>query len=90
MAHHASALKQIRHSAKGRLRNKSHRSSLKTDIKKFRDMIDGDDLEGARKALSETLSIIDHKASLGIIHKNTASRYKSRLTLALAKASAAK
>lgn len=90
MAHHASALKQIRHSARGRLRNKSHRSGLKTEVKGYRQKLDSKDVDGARKELSSTLSLIDHKAALGIIHKNTASRYKSRLTKALNKAAAAK
>lgn len=88
MAHHASALKQIRHSQKRRIENKSHRSNLKTAIKKFRQHVESEDVEGARKALASTLSQIDHKAAVGIIHKNTASRYKSRLTRALNAAAA--
>ncbi len=89
MAHHASALKQMRHSEKCRVRNKSHRSGLKGVIKNFRQSIDEKDIDAARKDLASTLSQIDHKVSLGIIHKNTASRYKSRLTRAINKAAAA-
>jgi len=90
MAHHASALKQVRHSEKCRIRNKSHRSHLKTSVKKLREMIDEKDVDAAKKNLSKTISQIDHKTTLGIIHKRTASRYKSRLTKALNKASSSK
>ena len=46
--------------------------------------IDGDDLAGAKSALKETISLIDKMASKGIIHRNAAGRYKSRLTTRLA------
>ncbi len=90
MAHHKSALKQIRHSEKCRMRNKSHKSQLKTVTKRFRALVEAEDVEGARKALAPTLSQIDHNAALGIIPKNRADRYKGRLTRALNKAAAAK
>ena len=41
-----------------------------------------------RTALNGTVSIVDKMATKGIIHRNTAGRYKSRLTSRLAKASA--
>jgi small subunit ribosomal protein S20 len=46
--------------------------------------IDGDDLAGAKAALRQTISFIDRMASKGIIHRNAAGRYKSRLTTRLA------
>ncbi|MEW6364661.1 MAG: 30S ribosomal protein S20 [Acidobacteriota bacterium] len=88
MAHHKSALKAIRHSERSRARIKSHKSSLKTATKQFRALVDADDVDAARKTLSPTVSLIDHKAALGIIPKNRASRYKSRLSRALNKAAA--
>ena len=42
-------------------------------------------VDGAKKALSATVSIVDKMATKGIIHRNTAGRYKSRLTARLAK-----
>lgn len=89
MAHHESALKQVRHSEKRRVRNKSHRSHLRSEMKKFRQQVEEGDASAASKSIDATLSMIDHKASLGIIHKNTASRYKSRLTKALNRATTA-
>jgi small subunit ribosomal protein S20 len=46
-------------------------------------------VEGAKKAVSDTFSLVDRAAKWGIIKKNTAARYKSRLTLRLRKASEA-
>ena len=45
-------------------------------------------LDGAKTALSQTVSIVDKMATKGIIHRNTAGRYKSRLASRLTKASA--
>ena len=50
--------------------------------------LDDNGLDGARAALSATVSIVDKMATKGIIHRNTAGRYKSRLSSRLAKASA--
>jgi len=46
--------------------------------------IDGNDLAGAKTALRETISLIDKMVSKGVIHRNAAGRYKSRLTTRLA------
>ena len=46
--------------------------------------IDGNDLAGAKTALKATISLIDKMASKGIIHRNAAGRYKSRLTTRIA------
>ena len=47
-------------------------------------VVDGNDLAAAKTALKETISLIDKMASKGIIHRNAAGRYKSRLTTRLA------
>jgi small subunit ribosomal protein S20 len=64
------------------------RSKLRTALKGIRASIDAKDLDGAKTALNRTVSIVDKMATKGIIHRNTAGRYKSRLTLRLTKASA--
>jgi small subunit ribosomal protein S20 len=51
-------------------------------------MLDAKDLGSARAALKDTVSIVDKMATKGIIHHNTAGRYKSRLMARLTKASA--
>ena len=80
MAHHASALKQMRQGLKRNERNRQNLSQLKTQVKKLRSVIAKGDADEAKKALGETVSEIDKAAKKGVIHDNAAARYKSRLT----------
>ena len=84
MARHASALKAHRQSLKHREHNRQFRSRLRSALKAIRSAIDTKDLAGAKAALKETVSLIDKMASKGIIHRNAAGRYKSRLVGRLA------
>ena len=81
-----SALKANRQNIKRREQNRQMRSRLRTALKAIRASLDEKDLDGAKTALSKTVSIVDKMATKGIIHRNTAGRYKSRLTLRLTKA----
>lgn len=78
-----SALKANRQNVKRRDQNRQMRSRLRTALKGIRAMLDADDVEGAKGALSDTVSIVDKMATKGIIHRNTAGRYKSRLAARL-------
>ena len=84
MASHASALKAHRQSLKHREHNRQFRSRLRSALKEVRAAIDGNDLPAAKTGLKATISLIDRMTSKGIIHRNAASRYKSRLSLRLA------
>ena len=84
MASHASALKAHRQSLKNREHNRQFRARLRNTLKAIRLAIDGNDLAGAKKALRDTVSLIDRMAGKGIIHKNAASRYKSRIAARMA------
>jgi len=84
VASHASALKAHRQSLKNREHNRHYRSRLRTALKNVRSAIEGNDKAAAKSALREVVSLIDKLASKGIIHKNAAGRYKSRLTTRLA------
>jgi small subunit ribosomal protein S20 len=84
VATHASALKAHRQSLKNREHNRQFRSRLRNALKDVRAAIAGNDLAGAKSALKQTISLIDKMASKGIIHRNAAGRYKSRLTMRLA------
>ena len=88
MASHASALKAHRQSLKNRERNRQYRSRLRNALRGIRTAIDGDDLKGAKNALQQTISLIDKMASKGVIHRNAAGRYKSRLSTRVARKSA--
>jgi len=85
VASHASALKAHRQSLKNRDRNRQFRSRLRGALKNVRSAIAGNDLAAARTALKQTISLIDKMASKGIIHRNAAGRYKSRLTTRIAR-----
>ena len=78
-----SALKANRQNVKRREHNRSMRTKLRTALKSIRASLDAKDLTGAKEALSKTVSIVDKMATKGIIHRNTAGRYKSRLALRL-------
>lgn len=84
MATHASALKAHRQSLKNREHNRQFRSRLRGALRAIRAAIDSNDLAGAKAALRATVSLVDRMASKGIIHRNAAGRYKSRLTTRLA------
>jgi small subunit ribosomal protein S20 len=83
-----SALKANRQNVKRREQNRQMRSRLRTSLKAIRASLDAKDLDGAKAALSQTASLVDKMASKGIIHRNTAGRYKSRIAGRLTKATA--
>ena len=83
-----SALKANRQNIKHREHNRQMRSRLRTALKAIRTSLDAKDVTGAKSALNKTVSIVDKMASKGIIHRNTAGRYKSRLSARLVRASA--
>ncbi|MEQ1645171.1 MAG: 30S ribosomal protein S20 [Pyrinomonadaceae bacterium] len=80
MANHKSAEKRVRQNAKRNEINRSNRSKLRTSIKKLRTSVAASDKTGSLELLNPTVSLIDKAVNKGIIHKNTAARYKSRLT----------
>jgi small subunit ribosomal protein S20 len=80
MANHKSALKRVRQNTKRNEINRAYRGKLRTQIKKLRAALSGHDKNGSGELLGPTVSLIDKAANKGIIHKNTAARYKSRLT----------
>ena len=77
MAHHQSAVKRIRTSAKRRIVNRQKRSKMATLVKSVRMAQNKKDAE---VALTETLPYLDKMASNNIIHKNKAANQKSKLT----------
>ena len=83
-----SALKANRQNIKRREHNRGMRSTLRSALKAIRAKLEEKDLDGAKAALSKTVSIVDKMAKTGIIHRNTAGRYKSRLASHVQRASA--
>ena len=70
----------MRQNAKRKEINRSNRSKLRTSIKKLRTAVAGSDKTASTELLFPTVSLIDKAVNKGLIHKNTAARYKSRLT----------
>ena len=80
-----SALKANRQNVKRREHNRALRAKLRTGLKGIRKNLDANNVEGAKKSLQSLQSLVDKMATKGIIHKNTASRYKSRLAAKISK-----
>ncbi len=86
MANTKQAVKRARRDVKRRERNRYHLSRMRTYIRNFRRMVSQGDIERAKEFLPEVVSIIQHTASKGVIHKREASRRVSRVTNLLNKA----
>lgn len=89
MANTVSSLKRVRMSERRTAINRMRKSRLRHQIRAMRRLLDQKDAQGATKLIAGTFSIVDRAAKWGIIKKNTAARYKSRLTLRLRKIAAA-
>jgi len=85
MANIKSAKKRVLIAEKNRLRNSAFKSSIKTALKKVLELAQGEDKEALNAALSKAYQLCDKAVSKGILHKNTAARKKSRLTIAVNK-----
>lgn len=88
MANTVSSLKRVRITERRTAVNRSRKSRLRHQIREMRRLLDRKDIEGATKIVPKTFSVVDRAAKWGIIKKNTAARYKSRLTLRLRKVAA--
>ncbi len=85
MANHKSAIKRARQTAKHNERNTSRHSALRTQVKKFYNVVGGGNQEEIDKLLPETVGLYDRAAQKGVVHRNKAARVKSAMTLAARK-----
>jgi small subunit ribosomal protein S20 len=81
MPNHKSAEKRVRQSEKRRVINRSHRTKVRTYIKKLRSALDAGSQQDVAQILPEAISVIDKSVQKGVLHANAAARYKSRLTV---------
>lgn len=79
MANSAQARKRARQSEKRRQHNASLRSALRTAIKSVRKAVEAGNATDAQAVFRTATGLIDRIADKKIVHKNAASRYKSRL-----------
>ncbi|HEY1057631.1 30S ribosomal protein S20 [Limnobacter humi] len=80
MANTAQARKRAKQAAKLNAHNSAIRSAMRTAVKKVRAAVEAGDKAAAQAVYIETTSILDRVADKEIIHKNKASRQKSRLS----------
>ncbi len=89
MANTVSSLKRVRMTERRTLINRMRKSRLRHQIRAMRRLLEQKDATAAGKMLPATFSLVDRAAKWGIIKKNTAARYKSRLNLRVRKIAAA-
>ena len=89
MATHKSALKAHRQNVKRQEHNRQLRTRLRHALRDIRAAIDTNDPAQVQDALRQTISLVDRLAGKGLIHRNTAARYKSRMAGRIARKSTA-
>ena len=89
MASHESALKAHRQNVKRRDHNRQLRTRLRSALRDIRAAVDAGTSDKVADSVRQTVSLVDKMAAKGLIHRNTAGRYKSRLAARVARQSAA-
>ena len=79
MANTVSALKRVRITERRTEINRFRKSRLRHQIRAMRRLLESKDAKAATALVPQTFSLIDRSAKWGIIQKNTAARYKSRI-----------
>lgn len=80
MANTISSLKRMRQTNRKTTVNRLRKSRLRHQIRSMRRLIEEKNAKGAQAAVPATFSLIDRAAKWGVIKRNTAARYKSRIT----------
>lgn len=83
MANHFSALKRARQTTKRTSRNRANTSRLRTTLRDLRESLAKGDKAATQEVFRSTVSALDKAVQKGVLHNNTASRYKSRLNARL-------
>jgi len=79
MANHFSALKRARQTEKRTAINRANKSRLRLALRGFREAVAAGNKELAEASFRTAVSTLDKATQKGVIHDNTASRYKARL-----------
>jgi small subunit ribosomal protein S20 len=79
MANHVSSLKRVRQAEKRTAVNRSNKSRIRGSLRLLREALQKGDAQAAGEQYRKTASALDKSVQKGILHANTASRYKSRL-----------
>ena len=79
MANHVSALKRARQTVKRTAVNRANKSQVRKSLRALREAITQGDSSAVAEQYGKTVSALDKSVQKGVLHQNTASRYKSRL-----------
>jgi small subunit ribosomal protein S20 len=90
MANHVSALKRARQTETRTDVNRANRSRVRTSLRALREALARGDAKSAQAQYRATVSVLDKGVQKGILHSNTASRYKARLNARLKALASAK
>ncbi|WP_419806264.1 30S ribosomal protein S20 [Terriglobus sp.] len=83
MANHVSSLKRAKQTLAKTAVNRSNRSKLRGSLRMLREALVKGDATAAKEQYRSTVSVLDKAVQKGVLHDNTASRYKSRLNARL-------
>lgn len=83
MANHFSAMKRARQTEKRTARNRANTSQVRSALRTLREALEKGDKAAAEQTYRQTVSALDKAIQKGVLHQNTASRYKSRLSVRL-------
>jgi small subunit ribosomal protein S20 len=83
MANHFSALKRARQTVKRTASNRANTSQMRSALRIMRESLEKGDKAAAEQTYRQTVSALDKAIQKGVLHENTASRYKSRLSARL-------
>ncbi len=79
MANHVSSLKRARQTETRTAVNRANRSKMRSSLRLMREALAAGDAKAAGEQYRKTTSVLDKSVQKGVLHDNTASRYKSRL-----------
>ena len=80
MANHVSALKRARQTVTRTAVNRANKSKIRGSLRLLREAMLNGDSGAAAEQYKKTVSELDKSVQKGVLHKNTASRYKGRLS----------
>lgn len=83
MANHVSSLKRARQTETRTAVNRVNRTRVRSSLRALREALAKGDIKAAQTQFRETVSALDKSVQKGVLHKNTVSRYKSRLNTRL-------
>ncbi|MFP5234447.1 MAG: 30S ribosomal protein S20 [Acidobacteriota bacterium] len=83
MANHVSSLKRARQTETRTAVNRANKSRVRSSLRALREALTKGDAKAAQEQFRSTVSTLDKSVQKGVFHKNTVSRYKSRLNARL-------